>query len=153
MTGFWLGRKSKYSEIARLNARLNNSIEHQKYQVAQLSEQAQAAMQKLRMEQVDKQTRLEKSDMTIDNLKSELLATRGRERKLKEINSKLHAFYTMTLENLRNEGAVLPSAVRWANNLREFLDQIIVKQLALPPHPAPSAAIQVKEARRLARQW
>lgn len=149
MTGFWLGRKSKHDEINRLK----NSIMHHQYQLTQLKEQAEAAIQKLRMRQVDQQSILQKREIAIGNLKSDLAATQGRERELKEVNSKLHEFYTTTLENLRNEGAALPSAVRWANTLIESLDQIIVSQLASPPHPAPSAAIQVKEAKGLARQW
>jgi len=147
--GFWFGRKSKHSEIERLES----AIAHHKYQLAQLKEQAETAIQKLRAEQVDQQTRLQNKEVAIDKIKSQLVASQNRARELMEANSKLHELYSTTLGNLRNEGALFPSAVRWANNLRESLDQIIVNRVASPPHPAPSAAMQVKEARVLARQW
>jgi hypothetical protein len=147
--GFWLGRKSRYNEIAQLI----NSVDHHKYQLEQLKEQAKAGFKKLHQDQANQLNCLQESENALGKIKSELDASKGRERKLYEINSKLQEFYSTTLENLRNEGAVLPSVVRWANFLRESLDQIIVSQLASPPHPAPSAAIQVKEARELARNW
>lgn len=149
VTGVWLGRKSKHGAIDHLK----NSIDHQKYQMTQLKDQAESVIQKLRTEQVEQQSILRQRENTIDKIKSDLTAAQRREIELNEVNGKLHEFYSLSLENLRTDAATLPSAVRWANALRESLDQIIVNKLASPPHPAPSAAIQVKEARGLARQW
>lgn len=145
---FWLGRKSRNNEIERLAS----AVEYHKLQLTQLREQAEIAIQKLRAEQIVQQTRLQKKEIAIDKMKSQLAVSQNRALELMEANSKLHELYSTTLENLRSEGALFSSAVRWANNLREFLDRIIVDRLESPPHPAPSAAIQVKEARALARQ-
>lgn len=147
-TIFWFGRKSRNSEVDRLTS----TIANQKFQLAQIMEQAEAAIQKLRTEQTAQQTNLQNKDVAIGKIEIQLAASQNCARSLMEANSKLHELYSSTLESLRSEGALFPSAVRWADNLREFLDQIIVERLELPPHPAPSAAIQVKEARALARQ-
>jgi hypothetical protein len=149
VAGIWLGRKSKHGEIDRLK----NSIDHHKYQMTQFVEQAKEAIHTLRTEQVDQQSILQNKENTIAKIKSELTAAREREKEQEKINNKLYEIYTTTLEKLRTDGATLPSVVRWANTLRESLDQIIVNQLVSPPHPAPSAAAQVKETRALARQW
>lgn len=148
VTGLWLGRRSKLGEIEQLK----NSVDRHKYLMAQLKKDAEVAIQKIRTDQAGHQSVLHKNEITIGKIKSELMATRDRENELIKANSKLHEFYATSLERLRTEGAELPSAVRWAITLREHIDQIIVNRMEAPPHPAPSAAKQVKEAKALVRQ-
>lgn len=147
--GFVLGRKSKQGEIGELK----RSVYSHKRRYEELKEEALKIVQELRSEIVEKNEELRNKELEIVQIKSLVTATDNREEELRKVNGKLHEFYSSTLENLRKEGALFPAAVRWADILRESLDQIVVNQLAAPPHPAPAAAIQVKEARALARQW
>jgi hypothetical protein len=73
-------------------------------------------------------------------------------RDLHQMNDDLHAIDRTVIQNLRNDGALLPSVVRWTGKLQEMLDDIMVKRLLSPPHPAPAAATQVREAKAQARQ-
>ncbi len=147
--GFVLGRKSKCGEIEKLN----QTISHHKYQFEELNGQAETALQTLRGQLIEQQNLLQKREAEVAQTKSQVTAAQSREQELLKTNSKLHEFYSSTLKNLRNEGALFPAAVRWADMLQESLDQIIVNRLASPPNPAPTAAIQVKDARTLARKW
>lgn len=54
---------------------------------------------------------------------------------------------------LRSDSALLPSAVRWATKIQALVDEAAVKALAAPPHPAPTAAAQVRAAKADARDW
>jgi hypothetical protein len=56
------------------------------------------------------------------------------------------------LAEMRTDGVLLPSLVRWADSLQEASDNIDVESLLKKSRPAPAAAERVKEANRKARQ-
>lgn len=122
--GFWLGRKSRQGTIDGLK----RDSARLKESWSRFREQAESLIADLRV-------------------------TEKRAHELERTNNELHEMYNAVLNNLRKDGALLPSAVRWADKLQESLDKIIVSHLELPPHPAPAAAAQVKEARALARKY
>ena len=147
--GLWLGRTSKRGEITQLK----NSISHHEYQQSQFKEKVEAAFQKQHAAQSEQDARLRQREATLEKFKSEVATLQRRNRDLMEANSKLHEIHSGVLETLRSEGALLPSAVRWADFLQGQLDQAIVTRLETPPHPAPAAASKVREAREHMRQW
>lgn len=70
------------------------------------------------------------------------------EAKLSEINK----LFDSTLRNLREESAVLPSLVRWADKIQESYDDAIVRNLCTKKRPAYKAADEVRKARANARE-
>lgn len=147
--GFVLGRKSKNSEIVDLQ----NEISHHKYQFTQCKDQTEADIHELRTGKIQLENLIQKKDVALSKTKSELEQAQARKKVLLEANSRLHEFYSATLEHFCNDGVLLPSVVRWSERLQEALDRIIVDRLESPPRPAPVAAEHVREARALARQW
>ena len=72
---------------------------------------------------------------------------------LKVANKNLHEIYNEKIVKMKEDCALLPSAVEWASRIQEELDSQIVDALVKKDRPAPIAAEEVKSARAEARNW
>lgn len=149
VAGLALGRKSLSGRLERLT----QVIAQKDYEFGQLKAQSEDAMSKQRSKSIDLQTRVQKHESQHEKLKTELRAVHDQLDSLATENRNLRDFCTSTLDKLRAESALLPSAVNWAIRLQETIDEKAVSRLLSPPHPAPSAAVQVREAKAAARTW
>lgn len=145
---FLLGRKSRNLEVEKVK----QSISTKDYQLAELKrlfEESKAAKHAL---EVDGQNKIQKTETTLARCKSNLDTANARLEELEQDKKQLQNFIGETLNKLRSESSTLPYAVRWFVKLQEAVDDLEVARLAAPPNPAPSAAIQVKEAKAEARR-
>jgi hypothetical protein len=138
---FILGRKSRNHDFERVNQSIltkNNLLGELK------------AVQ--RALEVDSQTKIQRTEATLARCKSNLNTANAQLEKLDQDKKQLHDFISETLNKLRSESSVLPYAIRWFIKLQEAVDNLEVKRIAAPPHPAPSAAIQVQDAKAETRR-
>lgn len=94
----------------------------------------------------------------LDTMRNELNATKklvtemvGHIKQAKAINESLHAFGVEQIKNIRSDGAVLPSLVRWADVMREHFDDLRDAHARQNYASAPMANERVSEARARAR--
>lgn len=145
---FLLGRKSRNGEIEKVK----QTSSTKDYQLAELKRRFEESIALQRALEVDGQTKLQKTETTLARCKANLIATNARLEELEYDKKQLRDFIGEVLNKLRSESSVLPYAVRWFVKLQETVDALEVERLAAPPNPAPSAAIQVKEAKTESRR-
>lgn len=145
---FVLGRKSRNDEVEKVK----QTISTKDYQLAELKRRFEESIAVKRALEVDGQTRLQKTETTLSRCKANLVTANARLEELEHDKKQLQEFIAETLNRLRGESSVLPYAVRWFVKLQEAVDALEVERLTAPPNPAPSAAIQVKEAKAETRR-
>ena len=87
---------------------------------------------------------LDKAKVTLSQLEATLIEA-------KAANDQLYAFGKAQIKNIRQDGALLPSLVRWADQLQEEYDRQRSLHAQLNYASAPVAAERVREANARAR--
>jgi len=62
-------------------------------------------------------------------------------------------FYGDVLDNIKKDGALLPSLTRWAKILQEEEDKVFVQSMVTKARPALSSASKVQQSKREAREY
>ena len=145
---FLLGRKSRNDEVEKVKQ--SNSTKD--YQLAELKRRFEESVTAHRASEVDTQTKIQKTETALARCKSNISTANCQLEELERDMRQLQDFIGATLNKLRSESSVLPHAVRWFVKLQEAVDSLEVERLSAPPNPAPSAAIQVKEAKAETRR-
>ena len=77
---------------------------------------------------------------------------RAETKKVEEQLREVQGLFNKALRGVRDDSALLPSLVRWADSLEEAHDQAVSLSLRTKKHPARKAADEVRIARTEARQ-
>lgn len=81
-----------------------------------------------------------------------LADTRSQLQGAKHELQRLRADIELAIGGIRSDGVLLPSLVKWADELQRFADEGIAAYLQTPPRPAPKAADYVRHSRAAARE-
>ncbi len=65
----------------------------------------------------------------------------------------LRKLFNLTLKNLQKDSVLLPSLVEWKIDIQKYYDDAISDSLIYKKRPAKKAALEIKEARTLAREY
>ncbi|MEY4751498.1 MAG: hypothetical protein RIQ60_3712 [Pseudomonadota bacterium] len=97
---------------------------------------------------IQKNNEISRSNMQLEDHARELTEEKASIEKQKQAQFDI---FNETIARLKQESALLPSVVKWANRVQEAIDEQIARDLTEKARPALKAAEAVREARELAR--